>query len=136
MIPPVTFAERLSGGCPVIRGPVHPTAIDWWWLFGHESEHRDPSAATCCPSAGATKVEKPGVLPSEPLERYFDKGIWARAKAFAMEDATKDASHTLHTRGAAEREAATLKWTALRSKRDRTVERFRYVQLSRRRFGW
>lgn len=80
-------------------------------------------------------MEKPGVLPSEPLERYFDKGIWARAKAFAMEDATKDASHTLHTRGAAEREAATLKWTALRSKRDRTVERFRYVLLSRRRFG-
>jgi hypothetical protein len=73
-------------------------------------------------------VAKKGVPPSEPLEGYFEKGVWARARAFAQADATVDATAALRGRDAAAREVNVLKWTAIRSKRDRTLERTMYTR--------
>ena len=68
----------------------------------------------------------PGELPTEPLERYFDKGVWARAKQFAQADATVDATAVIRGRDSAARANEVLKWTAIRAKRDRTLEKYRY----------
>ncbi len=71
---------------------------------------------------GATKIAKPGSGPTAPLEGYFDKGIWARARDFAQKDAVADAGAILRGKDKANE---TLRWTAVRSKRDRTLEKFR-----------
>ena len=72
-------------------------------------------------------MAKSGALPTEPLERYFDKGVWARAKDFAMKDATMDADAILRGRDKAARANEVLKWTAIRAKRDRTLEKYRWA---------
>ena len=68
-------------------------------------------------------LSKKAAAPIDPLQGYFDKTIWQKAKAFAYQDACADADVLLASKHAVAREKSVQRWASLTAARDRAMER-------------